>query len=133
VRAAARAAIRLAERHPTYARILFVDVLEAGEEARTRCMESARLLAQVLHVADDGLVDIPGDERNGQTPADDGAVAEALIGGIYTTVALCIRRHGPAALRELVPELASTVVTAYLGVEAGLEELKLARSSPGDR
>jgi hypothetical protein len=124
VRAAARAAIRLAERHPTYARILFVDVLEAGEEARTRCMESARLLAQVLDMPSDGLQDRPP----GLGPA-----AEALIGGIYTTVALFIRRRGPGALPELVPELACTVVTTYLGAEVGVEELELARFSPDDR
>lgn len=124
VRAAARAAIRLAELHPRLARILFLDVLEAGEGARARCAESARLLAQVLDMPSDGLQDRPP----GLGPA-----AEALIGGIYTTVALFIRRRGPGALPELVPELACTVVTTYLGAEVGVEELELARFSPDDR
>lgn len=115
VRAAGRVAMNLLEQYPRESRVLFVEVLDAGPRARARLHDSAEVLARVLDTARDEM-------DHGEAPWR--STADAVIGSIYATMGRRLRQ-GSAPAVAVVPELVCVAVTAYHGVDAGLEELRL--------
>jgi AcrR family transcriptional regulator len=109
--------LRCIDEEPERARILCVEVLQAGERGRKRRDE---LLAELAALVD-----------RGRDESDDAAgvaatTAQGIVGGIYNRIYESLRRGAANELEDLGPELMAFAVTPYLGVEAGREELERA-------
>jgi len=121
LRAAVYTVLRFLQENPSAARLIFVDLLAAGERGvlrRDRGMEAA------IDLIDEGRAHVEPPSRVTR------ATAEALAGGAYSCVADLVERGDFDALEEAVPKLLYVTVLPYLGTEAAMEELQMSRGYP---
>src|SRR5579875_1174224 len=107
-----RAFLEFSAEEPRYAEMCLVEVLAAGPAAIERRDAVLRTLAGVLH---DGA---QSDPRSAPTPP---MTAEWVIGGVYEIVYGRIINGGTRQLPELLPDLAYSIMLAYLGADVALE------------
>jgi hypothetical protein len=114
LRAGATETANLVEEYPAEARFLAVDALMAGELGRARQRRFALRLAELLDSAREELLD----------PSAIPAATSSWIAGIFfdRVYRRCTTPDGPD-LPSQVPELMFLAISAYFGIEAGLEEL----------
>jgi hypothetical protein len=89
-----------------------VEVLAAGPAAIERRDMVLRTLAGVLHEG------AQSDPRSAPTPP---VTAEWVIGGVYEVVYARLINDGAHELPALLPDLAYSIMLAYLGAEVALE------------
>lgn len=113
-RAGAIETARLVEAHPSEARFFAVDALAAGELGRERQRALAAQVAFQIDTARDELED----------PASVPEATALWIVAIFfdRVYRRCVSPVGPDLPSQL-PELMFLAISAYLGTEAGLEEL----------
>jgi hypothetical protein len=113
-RAGATETARLVEAHPAEARFLAVDALAAGELSR----ECRRAFAvRVVALLDSARQELAEPDS---VPAATGSwIAAAFFNRVYQR---CVKPDGPDLPSQL-PELMFLAISAYFGIEAGLEEL----------
>ncbi|MBO0746718.1 MAG: TetR/AcrR family transcriptional regulator [Acidimicrobiaceae bacterium] len=117
LRAALGETLRCADRERARARILCVDVLEAGEPARRQRDE---LLGELAELVDRGRGE---SDQAADIPA---TTAHGIVGGVYNRIYESLRHGAAEELVPLGPELMAFAVTPYLGKEAGRRELERA-------
>lgn len=118
LRAAAYAVVRFLQENPSAGRLLFVDLLAAGEHGvllRDQGMQAA------IELVDEGRVYLEGSRAEGRVTR---ATAEGIAGGVYRTVARAIEDGDFRKLDALVPQMMYLVLTPYLGSDAAMEELR---------
>lgn len=117
-----RAFLDFAAEEPRYAEMCLVEVLAAGPAAIARRDAVMRTLAGVLHEG------AQSDPRSAKTPP---LTAEWVIGGVYEVVYARLINGAAQDLPGLLPDLAYSIMLAYLGHDAALElTRKLAGASP---
>jgi AcrR family transcriptional regulator len=107
-----RAFLEFSAEEPRYAELCLVEVLAAGPAAIERRDAVLRTLAGVLHEG------ARSDPRSAPTPP---RTAEWVIGGVYEIVYARIINGGTRELPELLPDLAYSIMLAYLGSDVALE------------
>lgn len=120
LRAVARAIVNGLRRDPSRASFA-IEVLAAGAAARARRDMTLRVLASLI---DAGRHEMRDPESVSRT------TAEALAGSAYGQIYVRVARGEVEELSSLVPQLMSTAVMPYLGVEVGLEELGYGAKAP---
>lgn len=113
VRALVLETLRLAEAHPAEARLLALEIVEAGEPGRVR---RDGLLDRLTEFVDAGR------GVNAAAAEVPRSTAEGIVGGAYLRICARLRRGEDMA--GLAPELVAFAITPYLGLEAGLAELE---------
>ena len=115
LRAATYTVLRFVQENPKRARLLFVELLAAGDRGivlRDRGMDYA------IDLIDQGRAHLKQPTRVTR------ATAEALAGGVYTRFTELIEQGDLDALEASVPQLMYSLVLPYLGTEAAMEELR---------
>jgi AcrR family transcriptional regulator len=107
-----RAFLEFAATEPRYAEMCLVEVLAAGPAAIERRDAVLRTLAGVLHK---GAL---SDPRSVPTPP---VTAEWVIGGVYEVVYGRLINGGARDLPELLPDLAYSIMLAYLGADVAVD------------
>ena len=107
-----RAFLEFAAEEPRYAEMCLVEVLAAGPAAIARRDEVMRTLAGVLHEG------ARSDPRSASAPP---LTAEWVVGGVYEVVYARLINGAAADLPQLLPDLAYSIMLAYLGHEAAFE------------
>ncbi|HLI59123.1 MAG TPA: TetR/AcrR family transcriptional regulator [Solirubrobacteraceae bacterium] len=107
-----RAFLEFSAEQPRYAEMCLVEVLAAGPVAIERRDAVLRTLAGVLHEGAES------DPRSAPTPP---MTAEWVIGGVYEIVYAQIITGRTRRLPELLPDLAYSIMLAYLGSDVALE------------
>jgi AcrR family transcriptional regulator len=115
-----RAFLQFAAEEPRYAEMCLVEVLAAGPAAIARRDAVMRTLAGVLHEG------ARSDPRSASAPP---VTAEWMVGGVYEVVYARLINGGALEVLELLPDLAYSIMLAYLGPDAALE---LTRRLTGD-
>jgi AcrR family transcriptional regulator len=120
LRAVAYALLEFLEDDPKRARVMTVEVLSAGDRAQLIRDQGMQGLIELI---DQGRQELPDPESLTR------ATAEAVGGSIYNRIHVAIEQGqldaGDAG--ELVPPLMYNAVLPYLGAEAAMEELRVAR------
>jgi AcrR family transcriptional regulator len=107
-----RAFLEFSAEQPRYAEMCLVEVLTAGPAAIERRDAVLRTLAGVLHEG------AQSDPRAAPTPL---VTAEWMIGGVYEVVYGRLINGGAQELPELLPDLAYSIMLAYLGTDVALK------------
>lgn len=115
IRAGLTAMLELFDEQPTLARLLVVETLAGGPQARRRRRNVLDRLACAL---DDGR---RAGHANGPLP---GLTGEALVGAVFSILHARLAYDERGSLATLVPELMSLIVTPYRGAAAGRRELQ---------
>jgi AcrR family transcriptional regulator len=114
LRAAAEEFCSFVEEDPGAARVLLVELLEAGPRARARRDLGVRSFASLF---DAGRAEL---EDPGSLPYE---VAQGIAGSIFVTLRAQLIK-GSGSPRDLMDELMCIAVMPYLGVDAAMGELE---------
>jgi AcrR family transcriptional regulator len=107
-----RAFLDFTAEEPRYAEMCLVEVLAAGPAAIARRDAVMRTLAGVLHEG------ARSDPRSSSAPP---LTAEWVIGGVYEVIYARLINGAGQDVTDLLPDLAYSIMLAYLGHEAALE------------
>ena len=107
-----RTFLEFSAQEPRYAETCLVEVLAAGPQAIERRDAVLRTLAEVLHEG------AQRDTRSAPTPP---ITAEWAIGGVYEVVYGRLINGEAAELPALLPDLAYSIMLAYLGPDVAVD------------
>lgn len=103
------AALEALAADPDAARLVFVEVIAAGEQARALRNEHVVAFTRAFEPT-------PADRRElGLTPATDDGAAEVVVGGINELVFREIVEGRTSGLPHLLPDVAFVAISSYLG------------------
>jgi AcrR family transcriptional regulator len=117
VHAGLAAELRFLASRPALARIGFLEIYAAGEEALALREDSLSIYAAALE---------PGYQHKRKSPPH-GIVSEAIAGGIYQLMRESLLHHSPEQLPELSPIATYAALAPFLGAKAAA---KLATTKP---
>jgi AcrR family transcriptional regulator len=115
MRAAAWKLCRWTQENPRRARLMFIELVFAGEALRASRDQTFAAYAQMVH---------RGREERPEAADVSFARAEATMGAIWNRLASSVRAGEFDALPHQVPQMMYLTVMPYLGAEAAKEELR---------
>ncbi len=115
MRAAAWKLCRWTQENPRRARLMFIELVFAGEALRASRDQTFGAFAQMVH---------RGREERPEAATVPFARAEATMGAIWNRLASSVRANEFDALPYQVPQMMFMTVMPYLGADAAREELR---------
>jgi AcrR family transcriptional regulator len=120
MRAVAFAIVDYLQTFPAESRLM-LEARNAGKPARMRLQASMDVFVELL---DQGRQELP--DPDSLSPA----TAEGIGGAVFEQVTMLMRHGADDGLRRLLPQMLFMVFQPYLGIEAAMEEMRIAAVDP---